>query len=298
MDTTSKLDISSYHFDGVNAPTPESTTEEKYPGIAIDDVFPVQFERSFANEDVKKDIVATTPIAQYEFNVKGFTPISLSKNQREIFHFRPQTPGQYWSSLAGTASLLGRDSTQVYVVATGPGGVCCTNYWIVDVSANKPRLIFNSETYGRFRDAMEIFDADGDGVYELVQFDSCFRYFMDDCGTCTPEPRVVFKYNSRQQKYLPAPGLMQDFVKEGMLTSEKNIKEKYASWKKEKEEGLKFELHGSVLDHAVQLMHFGKEKEGWRFLEKYDPLYDQKVKKEIQWRLKDCLFFKTLPKIG
>ena len=29
--------------------------------------------------------------------------------------------------------------------------------------------------------AYEIFDEDGDGVYELVQFDSCLRYFKDDC---------------------------------------------------------------------------------------------------------------------
>lgn len=295
--TTSNLDISSYHFDGVNSPTPESTIEKKYPGKMIDEVFPIQFERSFIDKGIDKEVV-TTQVDDFELKTRGFTPISLSQHKEEIFYFRPTSYEGYWSNLAGTASLLGRDAKQIYLVATGPGAVCCTNYWIVDVSLKKPRLIFSSEAYGRFRDAMEVFDSDNDGVYELVQFDSCFRYFMEECGTCTPEPRVVFKYDSRYQKYLPAAGIMQDFVKEAMLNTEKDIKEKYEAWKNGKDDNLKFDLHGIVLDHAVQLMHFGKEKEGWRFLKTYDPLYDRKLEKEVQGRLKGCLFFKHLPKIS
>ncbi len=286
-----------YRFDGVDAPKPEVAKEDDYPGKTIDQIFPIQLEQSFGTQGDIKDLV-TSQIDEFEFKTKGFSPISLSRNKKEIFRFRPDTPNDYWSSSAGMASLLGRGSKQIYVVATGPGAVCCTNYWIVDVSAKKPRLIFSSEAYGRFRDALEVFDSDNDGVYELVQFDSCFRYFMEECGTCTPEPRVVFKYDSRYQKYLPAAGIMQDFVKEAMLNTEKDIKEKYEAWKNGKDDNLKFDLHGIVLDHAVQLMHFGKEKEGWRFLKTYDPLYDRKLEKEVQGRLKGCLFFKHLPKIS
>lgn len=287
-----------YQFDGVDPPT-LAVTPQEYPGKTIDEVFSIQFERSFAdgaNKHLDKNIVISS-VGDFQLKTKGYTPFLLTLNQKEIFRFHPKFHEQYWSSLAGTAALLGPDSKQIYVAAIGPGGVCCTNYWIIDVSHNKPRPIFDSETYGRFRDAMEIFDADNDGIYELVQFDSCFRYFMDECGTCTPEPRVVFRYDSRYKKYLPASGLAQDFVKEAMARTESEIKDKYEAWKNGQDDNLKFDLHGSVLDHAVQLMHFGREKEGWRFLKAYDPLYDRKLREEMLWRLKDCPVLNTLPKI-
>ena len=128
--------------------------------------------------------------AGYYVKIKDYVPRTLEKNGRNVFNFKPREAGRYWEAGVGVSHLTGAEKTEIYTLVSGPGAVCCTNYSIVDVSAARPRSIYLSEDFGHFRGPMEVFDSDGDGVYELVQLHSCFRYFMDDCGSCSPEPRV------------------------------------------------------------------------------------------------------------
>jgi hypothetical protein len=278
----------------IPSPEPTDTPHTPYSGITIDENFSIIFSRSISDKPPDEKEV-DLDVLGLSLHISGYVPKTLNKEGRAILKFKTDPPlTDYWSSLVGIASLLGPRSKQIYVVSTGPGAVCCTNYWIIDVASGTPKLIFRSQDWGDFRDPMEVFDSDNDGQYELVQFDSCFRYFMDDCGTCTPEPRVVFKYDRNAGKYLPAGGIMQDFVSSSMKEQEEHIKQVFDRWKTEKSGADEFDLKHEVLDQFVQLLHFGKEREGWKFFRTYYPDPSNEELKEIRHRLAQCAFYQTV----
>jgi hypothetical protein len=268
--------------------TPPS--EPEYAGITIDQIFPITSHISAIDEDGvenERDLGAeglTVRITRY-------VPVTLRRSGRSVLHFKRRSAG-FWETGVGVSHLLGRERTELYVVASGPGAVCCTNYSIVDISSEKPRSVFHSEDFGTFRNPMEIFDADKDGVYELVQFDSCMRYFMDDCGSCSPEPRVVFKYDKRVRTYQPAPLLQQEFAAESMNQTEKWLKEKQDELVKNDDPVLRYELYRSALSYVVDLLHLGEEHKAWKSFKRY--IDDEKVRRELKRRLSHCAYYNAL----
>ena len=141
---------------------------------------------------------------------------------------------------------------------------------------------------------MEIFDADGDGVYELAQFDSCLRYFLEDCGSCSPEPRAYFKYDSNLKQYSPAKGVVQDFVREYMEITDRTVREKYPKLKESGKLSADVDFYRNVLSHVADLLHMGEEKKAWKF---FDEFYDDssgKARKELKGRLSACRYYQAL----
>ncbi len=271
--------------------------EKMYPGVTIDQKFPIIEGHDFREADFKERTYSVKA-ENFEVSVKKFAPLTISKDGKTIFDFTTRYPNEYHSNLVGISNLLGKNSKELYVVALGPGGVCCTNYWITDVLGRAPRNIFRSEDFGSFRDPMEIFDADGDGIYELMQWDSAFRYFMGDCGTCSPEPRAVFKYDKRTRTYIPATGIQQDFVKENFLQTQKWIVESFEQLSKEQIPELEVEYNRRFLDHIVDLFYLGEEKKAWKTFDKYYIGYSGKeeVRAEIKKRLQNSKFYQALKK--
>jgi len=279
-------------------------TETTYPGITIDQKFLIIEHHDFTENDLKekdfKEKIYLVNAEDFQVTVKNFTPKTISKNGKTIFNFKTLYPSGYWSSLVGVSHLLGENSKEIYVIANGTGGVCCTNYWITDVSSETPKNIFRSEDFGSFRDPMEIFDGDGDGIYELVQFDSAFRYFMDDCGSCSPEPKAVFKYNKKTGTYLPAKGIQQDFVKESFSETEKWLAETFEKLKTKEDVGEELNFRRSLLAHVVDLLYFGDERKAWKIFDKYfsEDSDKEKIRAEIKKRLQESKFYQALKKLG
>jgi hypothetical protein len=273
--------------------------EETYPGITIDQKFPIIEFHDFMEGDFKEKTYSVN-VEGFQVTAKKFSPQTIGKNGKTIFDFRTLHSIGYWSSLVGVSHLLGENSKQIYVIANGPGGVCCTNYWITDVSNGTPRNIFRSEDFGGFRNPMEIFDADNDGIYELVQFDSSFRYFMDDCGSCSPEPRAVFKYNKKAGTYLPAKNVQQDFVKESLAETEKWLAETFEKLKTKEDVGEKLNFHRSLLAHVVDLLYLGDDRKAWETFDMYSSKdsYTEKTRAEIKKRLRQSKFYQVLKKLG
>lgn len=271
------------------SPSPE---EYEYLGKSIDQVFPITESHDFQDSEYKGKKVQI-PVAGYEVVISDFKPIRLLRKSQSVVDFQARHDG-YWASLVGQSSLLGPESRQIYLVASGPGGVCCTNYWIVDLSPPKPRTIFRSEEFGDFRQSMEVFDADEDGIFELVQLDSCMRYFRDDCGTCSPEPRAYFKYDEKTKKYLPAKGVIQDFIKEQLAASESWLAEKYQEWKNTKDPTLQLDLNRSVIAHIADLLHLGEDRKAWNIFKMYGGVVDAADRTEIKNRLAQCKFYRAL----
>lgn len=276
-------------------PVPETTSdaELEYKGVTIDQIFSITAQISAIDDDGRES-KADLNAGGYVLKIEDYVPRTLERNAKVIFRFKKREVGGYWATLIGTSALLGPTSTQIYAVVSGPGGVCCTNYSIVDVSLDRPRSIYQSEDFGSFRDAMEIFDAEGDGIYELMQFDSCFRYFMDDCGSCSPEPRAYFKYDKAKGEYLPIAGIAQDFVLQGHQASEKWLTEKSAVLTRTGDVGLGLDIRRSALAHMVDLVFIGEEQKAWRVFEKYIDDPDGTTRREIKSRLRACKFYNAL----
>ena len=282
-----------------NTSVETQTEKSEYPGVTIDQKFPItaNFDFTDKNFDGKKYSVAAD---DFQIAFDDFAPKTINKNGKTIFSFDALYPDDYHFNVIGISHLLGKKSKEIYVAAGGPGAVCCTNYWITDVSGEKPRNVFRSEDFGNFRDAMEIFDAEADGVYELVQFDSAFRYFMDDCGSCSPEPRAVFKYDKTKRTYLPAKNLQQDFVREYFLETEKWLAESFAELQTEEKPQLKLDYSRSFLAHVVDLFYLGEERKAWDTFDKFFIGYKEKegVRNELKKRLKESKYFQALKKSG
>ncbi len=274
-------------------PLPSSTPEEaKYPGLTIDQVFPIK-EHFSSIDDSGPEAEMSADAAGYTVKIKEYVPRALQKNKTIVFTFKPRREREgYWATLVGVSHLTGADRTEIYTVVSGPGGVCCTNYSIIAVSGEIPTTIYHSEDFGSFRGPMEIFDADQDGVYELVQFDACMRYFLDDCGSCSPEPRVHFKYDRIRREYVPTAGIQQDFVKEEMNRIEKLIGDKSAEFQKTGDLGIKLELVRMTLSYVADLLHVGAEKKAWTIFDKYSG--NKMEKTEILSRLAGCKFYRSI----
>lgn len=273
-------------------PEPSPTVESRYPGVLIDEVFPVGYHIS--SMEHKEAPPETFEIGEYIVRSKYYVPLSLEKEGRTVFKFPSREAGGYWATLAGVSQLRGKDSKEIYFTVSGPGGVCCTNYTIVDITSSKPRTIYHSEDFGRFRRPMEVFDADNDGIYELVQFDSCLRYFRDDCGSCSPEPRVYFKYRNDIGRYWPVKGVMQDFVREAFAGSDKWIDDKYSEWKSTKDVGITLDLHRSIVAHIADLLHVGEDKKAWSLFEKYSGVVNAEDRRELKKSLRQCKAYNAL----
>lgn len=277
--------------------TPEQPEESKYPGTYLDEKFPIVSHISAIDGNGAEDI-AELNVADYSVTVTNYIPRSLIKNGKDVYTFKKREDDAYLGTAVGTSSLAGKSAKEIYVAVLGPGGVCCTNYSIIDVSSPTPRSIFHSEDFGSFRDPMEIFDAEGDGVYEIVQFDSCFRYFMDDCGSCSPEPRAYFNFDPRLKRYLPARGLLQDFVRDELAKTDKWILEKSTELKQTGNLNYDADFRRVVLSHVADLLHTGEDAQAWQVFNEYYDDPDGAARKEIKSRLAACRFYQALRKIS
>ncbi len=273
--------------------TASPDVEPVYKGVSIDQIFPIAAHMS-AIDDNGRESKTDFEVEGFVVKIEDYVPRMLMRNEEVIFKFKEREREGYWATLVASAKLLGPASNQIYAVVSGPGGVCCTNYSIVDVSSDRPRSIYHSEDFGSFRSPMEIFDAEGDGIYELMQFDSCFRYFMDDCGSCSPQPRAYFKYDKAKGQYLPVKGVVQEFVREAHRYSDQWLAEKLSEAKRTGDTVSRLDIRRSALAHMVDLLYVGEEERAWDIFEKYVPDSKGETRSEIKKKLSRCKFYQEL----
>jgi hypothetical protein len=169
----------------------------------------------------------------------------------------------------GLFSLLGTETKQLVVSQTvWRGGL----YWIV--SLNPPaRIIFSSGDWGVGRgDNIRALDIDNDGVDEIVDESTTFYDIQDKLHTTKiPMPGVVFKYDAKALRYLPANTLHQDYLLRDLETARQEINPL---------DNYNYLPH--ILNVTLNLIYAGKEDEGWAFFDKSYKLSD---KEEIRARV-------------
>lgn len=153
----------------------------------------------------------------------------------------------------GLLSFLGNNEKQLIIsdISYKSG-----RNWIVNLSQN-PRILFDSEEYDGFREFIDIEDYDKDGTYEisLQKYETCG---FDSLATIeTPQVSVIFKYDKRENKFLPANHLYQDLIKNRI---KKEISEMRNAGK-----NLEFR---NVMEIFLEFIYAGMEKESWDFFDK------------------------------
>jgi hypothetical protein len=175
--------------------------------------------------------------------------------------------------------LLGGEAKQLIISQTAPRS---GRHYVVDL-ASKPGVIFDSYDYEVGREEVEVSDLDDDGIYELSLAVTAFYLVFNVSMAETPLPQVIFKYDRKAQKYLPANHIFQTRLL-GRIEEVKSLKDKDAR-----------SDVGRSLSILLDYIYAGKEEEGWAFYEREYNLADkEKVKSEIMSALRNAPAYKYI----
>lgn len=177
----------------------------------------------------------------------------------------------------GLCSLLGGQSKQLLVSKTIPRS---GRHWIVDLTSDA-RVLFDSYDYNLGREEVFLMDVDKDGVSEIGLLLTAFWGF----ASLSPSqhevlPMIVFKYDRRSRKYLPA-----NPVYSGELHG---IAEEASAVDPGEQPGasIPIEYLGKRLGIFLRYVYGGKREEGWTFFNKTYNLGDKnEMKAKIKRRL-------------
>jgi hypothetical protein len=189
-----------------------------------------------------------------------FSYAVIKKNGSVLAKFDSLHGGLMYATDIGLFPLLGGNTKQLIISQTLPR---TGRHWIVEFAAN-PKVLFDSGDYEVGREEIWAVDLDGDGVYEIWLFVTSFYGAFNQLSVmATPLPTVVFKYDKRAGRYLPANHHYRDFLLKGIETEISELPtavgERYLARR---------------LDVLLRLLYAGKEKEGWEFFDKAYTLPD------------------------
>lgn len=197
---------------------------------------------------------------------------ALMKNNRRLLKFDGVYFGSGNVTEFGLFDLLRDGSKQFIVSQTVPRG---GRHWVVSVSP-QVRVLFDSRDFDVGREEFTVIDIDKDGVYEIVLPVTAF-YDMQDkmyIGEI-PLPEIIFKYDAKAGKYLPANHLFPDYALHGI---EQDIAKLFT------------EDDSNYLSRRLAILlryiYAREVNSGWDFFERE---YQRPDKEEIKARIKSVL---------
>jgi hypothetical protein len=180
----------------------------------------------------------------------------------------------------GLFPFLGGGTKQLIVSQDAPRE---GRQWVVSLSP-RPHVIYDGAAFGVGREAgdMGVVDLDGDGIYEISVPLADFYGFHDWAisPVATPLPEVIFKYDAKAGKYLPANEQFQKYILRGVDAAKSKV-----HGQEDRESHL-----ADVLSIVLSYVFAGKEREAWEF---YESAYKLPDKAEIRKEVEDTL--KTQP---
>lgn len=193
--------------------------------------------------------------------------VVLKRRGRVVAKFDGMESGVGVATEFGAFPFLGGGARQLAVSLTVPRG---GRHWVVDLSSARPRVIFDSLTYGVGREELSVIDLDKDGTYELSMPVTAFYMFENMSMAETPLPEIIFKYDARARSYLPANQLFPEYALRGIDEDIKALKPDDAAYMSKR------------LDILLRYVYAGREREGWDFFERaYERADRDALKKEI-----------------
>lgn len=183
----------------------------------------------------------------------------------------------------GLFPWLGDGTKQLIISQTLPR---TGRHWIVELAAN-PKILFDSGDYEVGGEEVWAVDLDSDGVYEIGSYVTSFYGEFNQLSVAsTPLPTVVFSYDKRAWRYLPANHRYRDYLLNDIETEIGNLPtavgEQYLARR---------------LDVLLRFLYAGKEKEGWEFFDKAYTLPDaDKIKAKVKETLQEAPAYKFIQK--
>jgi hypothetical protein len=180
----------------------------------------------------------------------------------------------------GLFPFLGGASKQLIVSQDAPRQ---GRQWIVSLSPS-PRVIYDGPAFaaGREVDDLHVADFDGDGVYELAAPLTTFYGFRDWAlsPSATPLPEVVFRYDEKAGRYLPANARFRQQLLKDVEEAKSKVR---GPAPPESPESHLSDILSVVLAHVFA----GDERGGWEFYEKTYGLPDKaEVRRETEAELR------------
>lgn len=196
----------------------------------------------------------------------------LRRNGRLVATFEGITQGGLARIDFGLASLLAPESKQLVVSQTRPRG---GRHWVVDLSDGA--ILFDSFKYSVGREDVWITDVDKDGTSEIILELAAFYMFEAMSPSVTPLSAIIFRYDSKTRKYLPANALF-GFGLEGIDEAIASLDSTPTPEARSRGEYL-----SPRLDILLRYVFAGKKNEGWAFFDRYYRLADrQEMKLKIE----------------
>src|SRR5262247_2385603 len=259
-------------------PTPPASAQPKE--ILMSDIFTKEESLSYNGFKIAK----LESIAKGSENERiEFSYAVIKKNGRVLAKFDSFRDGLMNATDIGLFPFLGGKTKQLIISQTLPR---TGRHWIVELAAN-PKVLFDSGDYEVGREEVLAVDLDGDGVYEISLFVTSFYGAFNQLSvSATPLPTVVFKYDKRAGRYLPANHRYRDYLLKGIETEISELPtavgERYLARR---------------LDVLLRLLYAGKEKEGWEFFEKAYTLPDaDKIKAIVNEEIQKAPAYKFIRK--
>lgn len=197
----------------------------------------------------------------------------LKKKGRAVAKFDGAYHGAGNATDFGLFSFLGGSKKQLAVSLTVPRG---GRHWVVDLSTTA-RVVFDSGDYGVGREELSVIDIDKDGVYEISLPLTEFYMFENMHTAETPLPEIIFKYDVRARKYVPANPSFPTYALRG-------IENEVSRLNPGEENGYLSKRLGILLRY----IYAGKEKEAWDFFDREYRLPDrEQMKSKIKTMLRN-----------
>jgi hypothetical protein len=168
----------------------------------------------------------------------------------------------------GLFNLLGNEKSQLVVEqAVWKGG----RHWIIDLSDDHARTIFDSHDWGAGREDFCQFDLDGDGQVEVAKPITDFYGLAKFPMSMKPLPFIVFRYDSKAKRYIPANDQFRSYSLSDLPTQigSANAEDWYAQ--------------SAVVSVLLDYVFAGQREKGWAHFEKnYQSEDKSEMREEIQ----------------
>jgi hypothetical protein len=235
----------------------------------LDDIFTGEDSLTYKGYVVRKFYEKVQDEIKSEIEVSY---AALLKNNRRLLKFDGVYFGEGNDTQFGLFDLLGQDSEQIIVSQTVPRG---GRHWVVSVSPDV-RVLFDSRNFGWSREEFSVIDIDNDGVYEISLRATAFYKMQDKMYIGEiPLPEIVFKYDAKARRYLPANDRFASYALRGI---ERDI------------EKLRSDDDSNYLSRRLRILlryvYARKAREGWAF---FAQAYQRPDQKEIVSRIRSVL---------
>jgi hypothetical protein len=263
--------------------TPTPSAPAQLEGILMSDIFTREESLSYNGFKIAKIEKRLKGKSQAHSYSQELSNAVIKKNGKVLAEFEGLHGGLMNATDIGLFPLLGGKTKQLIISQTLPRN---GRHWIVELNAN-PKVLFDSGDYEVGREEVWAVDIEGDGVHEIKLFvTSFYGAFNQLSAASTPLPPLVFRYDKRAGRFLPANHHYRDHLLGGIETEISDLPTAAG------------ELYlASRLNVLLLLLYAGKEKEGWEFFDKAYTLPDaDKIKAIVKRELQKAPAYKFIRK--